>query len=86
MRAAGEEPFPKFYTDSKKEGEVCYGDLPFVTHLLNHSLFLSHSPQRWEEVSQSQIKKVKKIWVREAYKQDKANQKLVCRDISLYLI
>jgi asparaginyl-tRNA synthetase len=52
MRASGEEPFPKFYCDSKKEGEC------------------------WEEVSQSQIKKVKKIWVREAYKQDKAEQKL----------
>ena len=33
--------------------------------------------QKWEEVSQSQIKKVKKIWVREGYKQDKAEQRLV---------
>lgn len=33
--------------------------------------------QKWEEISQSQIKKVKKIWVREGYKQDKAEQRLV---------
>jgi asparaginyl-tRNA synthetase len=52
MREAGKEPFPKFYTDSKQEGE------------------------RWEELSQSQVKKIKKIWVREAYKQDKAEQRL----------
>ncbi|CAI8022550.1 Asparagine--tRNA ligase, cytoplasmic [Geodia barretti] len=52
MREAGKEPFPKFYTDSKQEGE------------------------RWEEVSQSQVKKMKKVWVREGYKQDKAEQRL----------
>lgn len=44
MKCAGKEPFPKFYTDSKKEGE------------------------KWELVSQSQLKKIKKIWVREQHK------------------
>ncbi|XP_054715560.1 asparagine--tRNA ligase, cytoplasmic-like [Uloborus diversus] len=51
MHYAGKEPFPKFYTDSKQEG------------------------QKWELVSQSQIKKVKKIWVREQHKNvDKAEK------------
>jgi asparaginyl-tRNA synthetase len=60
MREAGKEPFPKFYTDSKQEGE------------------------RWEELSQSQVKKIKKIWVREAYKQDKAEQRLVRNQINQF--
>ena len=33
MRAAGKEPFPKFYTDSKKEGEVCR-ESGHITHTL----------------------------------------------------
>jgi hypothetical protein len=40
--------------------------------------------QRWEEVSQSQVKKMKKVWVREGYKQDKAEQRLVRNQINQF--
>lgn len=52
MKYAGKEPFPKFYFDSKKEGEI------------------------WELISQSQIKKIKKIWIREQHK----NAEKACKE------
>ena len=76
MRVAGDEPFPPIYVDSKTEGEASprlHG--PIVTRILRFICFR----QRWTEASQSQLKKVKKNWVREKYKQEKTDDRLVRR-------
>lgn len=71
MESVGSEPFPPIYVDSKVEGEVrqSYGLFTVVRLLL--------TVQRWAEVSQSQFKKVKKLFAANQRKKEKSREKQV---------
>ena len=74
MKETGEEPsimhsFPKFYLENK----TSEGEKVDIHNMMSISCVFS----QWGEVSLSQVKKVKKIWIREKYKQEKTDERLV---------
>lgn len=71
MRAAGAEPLPTIMADGKSDEKVSWKG----ESISGYSIF--SLPQRWEEASQSQIKKFKKIWVRESHKNTAKEEKEV---------
>ena len=87
MRSAGKEPFPVMYTDGKDDDKVYVNKkcVFYLSHYCIHGwhLCITLFIKKWEEVSQSQVKKNKKLWEKEQRVKREKAAKEVCMHIHI---